>query len=514
MKQPQFLEFKHWGIVSDLPPEEVPVNNWTSGSNFKFIDKACRMVGGYEAFADPLDGTGPIFAINCVDGATNYWIYCTSTAVFVTNGVDHFDITPAGMSLTFPGDWTGCILNGIPCLNNSRNEPYYWDFNTGGTLLPLPGWPAGATCEVIRAFKYHLFALNVSELSKQGSTLWWSIGADPGAIPSGWVPAPDNDAGDMTLADTPGDIVDGLALRDNFIVYKNDATYSLTYVAGQYVYVQRKIFLTSGLQNRNCIIEVNGMHYAFTGTDVIKHDGQNPVSVIQDKVRTELVGSIEPDRKTLCCITAKLVEQLVWVCIPTTGSGYLNKAYLINVQTDDVGIRLLPDVSYVARGVVNIGAGSIGWDSDTVPVAWQDDYESWDQQSYSPEADTLLMVSEKDNKLWAVDTQEKEDGQPVIAYLERQSLPVQNNIMRAYITRVLPRIEGRPGDVINIRVGGQAFFSQPIVWGDEQPFTIGTSVAIDANTEGRLISVSFRGQTEGVWKLHSYKLEAVDLGLY
>jgi hypothetical protein len=368
---------------------------------------------------------------------------------------------------------------------------------------------------VIRAFKYHLFALNITDNgAAKPDTLWWSEGSQPGAIPQEWQPTPSNDAGDMVLADTPGVIVDGLALRDTFIVYKDFSSYALSYVAGQYVYIQRKLFLTTGLQARNCVMELSGEHWVFTGTDVIRHDGQNFTSVVQDKVRQALVNSIEPTKTAMCCVTSRHRNQQLWVAIPTTGNQHLNRAYVINVLTNDCGIRELPQIDFLARGLVNLNEGSTSWDSDITPVAWDADIGMWDQQNYSPTEDSILMCAATANKLWSTDTTDAADGQPVPAFIERQSLPINENILRALVTRVVPRLDGEPGEEINIRVGGQAYFGQSIAWSQPVKFVIGQDVGADFQVEGRLISVRFDASTLRQWILHSYKMEVVDLGLF
>jgi len=516
VKPHNYSTHDHWGIVRDIPPEEVPENSWTDGQNVQFQERSSRRVGGYERFADPILPGGAMFAINVLYGAVGYWIYCSDTGVFVTDGKLHWDITPpTGLLPVVPGQWTGCILNGIAVINNGRNAPMYWDFNTATPVKTLPGWPTGATCKAIRAFKYHLFALNIFDGgSAKPDTLWWSSGAAPGAIPQEWLPTPANDAGDMVLADAPGEIVDGLALRDTFIVYKDYSTYALSYVAGQYVYTQRKLFLTTGLQARNCIAELNGEHWVFTGTDVIRHDGQNFSSVVQDKVKRQLVQSIEPTKTGMCCVTSRHLNQQLWVAIPETGQSHLSKAYVINVLTNDVGVRELPQVDYLARGIVNISEANISWNGDTTAVPWDMDVGAWDQQNYSPTEDSVIMCSTVDNALWSTDTSDTANGAPVFAYLERQSLPINNNIMRALVTRVLPRLDGTPGEVIYIRCGGQAYFGQPIAWSDPVPFVIGQDVGANVQVEGRLISVRFEGSTNRQWILHSYKLEVVDLGIF
>jgi hypothetical protein len=514
MKSPRYVAFKHSGIVLDLPPEEVAIQNWTGGENVQFQDTATRRVGGYARYADPLLGTGPQFVLSVINGENAYWVYCTISGVFVTDGALHWDITPAGGLLpATAGQWSGCVLNGIPVINNGLNPPMYWNFNTANKAQPLPGWPAGATCKAMRAFKYHLFALNVFDgASDFPTSLWWSKSALPGTIPSEWTPTPANDAGDMDLGDTPGEIIDGLALRDYLIVYKEFATYSLSYVAGQFIYTSRKLFLTSGVAALNCIAEVDGAHYVFTGNDVIRTDGQNFESLVDLKVRHALVSSVDPAQRAAACVASRQRNNQIWVCIPVQGAQGLTRAYVINTLSGDVGIRELPGVAYVGRGVVNYGAGSVAWDSD--PESWNSDVTFWAQQNYDPTEDSLLMASQAANKLFAVDVSDLADGVPVNAYVERASMPLGDQVLRALVTRIVPRVEGQQGDIITIRTGGQGYFDQPIKWSDPVPFVIGRDVGVNVLTEGRLISIRFEGATDRQWKVHSYRVGFVDLGLY
>jgi hypothetical protein len=513
MKSPNYQFFEHWGIVTDYPPEEVAPDKWTSAQNIKFEEQATLRSEGYGAYADPLLGTGAIFALCVIVGVNAYWVYCTTTNVYVTDGAGHFDITPGTLSPCVAGDWTGTILNGIPVLCNGLNAPFYWGLNVNADCVTLPGWPANSTCKSIRAFKYHLFALGVTDNgSYHPDTLWWSVGAAPGAIPQEWTPAPDNDAGDMTLADSQGAIVDGMSMRDTLIVYKQFSSYVLNYVAGQYVYTQRKLFLNTGLQNRNCVTEINGEHWIFTGNDVVRHDGQSFRSIVQDKIKRELVDSVDPAKIRISCVTNQIAENQFWVCIATQGSTYLNKAYVINTITTDCGVIDLPGVAFVARGIVNASAVGASWDAD--PNSWDSDNTFWDQQTFSPTEDSILLCDPDANKLWAYGLTDEIDGQPMSAYVERLSLPIHENILRALVTRVVPRIDGEPGEVINVRVGGQAYFNQPITWSAPLPFTIGSSVGVECMTEGRLISVRFEASTLRQWTIHSYRLGVVDLGLY
>ena len=511
MKSIGYQSFKHTGIVTDLPPEEVPPGNWTGGGNIQFQDTSTRRVGGYKSMVTP--SAAPQFSVNVVVGPVSYWVYCGATTVHVTDGVANWNITPTGLSATQVGEWSCGILNGIPSFSNGINPPFYWDLVTANICKTLPGWPAGASCRVIRAFKFHLMAINVFDGTGQlGSTVWWSASAVPGAVPTEWTPTAENDAGDIDLADTPGALVDGLALRDLFVVYKDNATYALSYVAGQYTYTSRKLFLTSGLSSSNCVVEINGEHWVFTGSDVIRHDGQNFSSVVQDKTKHGIVDAIDPTKVTWSCVAANSRTQQLWICVATQGSPYLNKAWVINTLTGDAGERDLPLVAHVARGLVDANPPDLQWDTDSQD--WDQDVTFWDQQAYSPNNDSFVMADVDSVQLWAVDQADTANGQPISAYCERLSLPINDNILRALVTAVVPRLEGEPGEVISIRVGGQAFFSQPITWSDPLPFVIGVDVAVQCLVEGRLISVRFEGKTARQWRIYSYKLAVVDLGLY
>lgn len=512
MKQAQFIPAQHLGIVLDKPPEEAPPEVWTGGVNVAFRDGMTTRTGGWERFAEPLAAVDPLYALNVLIGADAYWVYATTTKVYVTDGATHWNITPAGgLGVSEAGDWSGCILNGIPCLNNGQDVPIYWNLNTAAPMVALPGWPANARCKALRATKYHLIALNITDAGvNYPSQVWWSSGAQAGALPTEWTPTAANDAGDVICGDTPGAIVDGLALRDSFMVYKEFSTYVMQYVAGQYVFTTRKLFLTTGIQALNCVVEANGLHWLFTGTDVVRHDGQNYVSVVDEKVKRALVESVEPSKTKMCCVVERILNQQIWVCIPEANQSWLTKAYVIDAVSGDVGIRQLPNVAAVCRGIVaDVGAGN-SWNVD--PNPWSSDVTFWDQQSYSPTQDSLLMVDSVNDHLFAVDTIDTGDGAPIYSYVERLGAPLGSFISHKVVTALVPRIEGEPGDVLSITMGGQSWFGQPIDWGTPQEFIIGTDIAVNDIVEGRLLSVRIEGTTSSVWRLYKYSVKYAEIG--
>jgi hypothetical protein len=318
--QTQYIKNKHLGVIQDLAPEEVPPEHWTRVINVSFPDGDSRRREGYAQYSPALPADQEPFYGGSVTGTNgiNYWVWMTNNQVWVTDGDTHTEITPAGGLLdTDPGTWTFTVLGGIPVFNNPVNPPMYWDLNTANPALILPGWPANTTCLSMRAVKYHLVALNITEASiNYPSQVWWSEGAQAGAIPQEWVPTAENDAGDAIIGDSAGAIVDAFPLRDQLVIYKNSSTYTMQYVAGQYVYAFRKLFPTVGMQSLNCACEIEGRQVVFTGEDVIMHDGQNFESMVDHKVQRTLVDSVDKDKIGLCNVVARVVDRQVWVCLP------------------------------------------------------------------------------------------------------------------------------------------------------------------------------------------------------
>jgi hypothetical protein len=306
--------------------------------------------------------------------------------------------------------------------------------------------------------------------------------------------------------------VDAFPLRDQLIIYKENSTFLMQYVAGQYVYAFRKIFLTVGMPANNCVAEIGGEHWVFTGQDVIRHDGQNYASVVDQKVKRALVQSVDPGQVQLCCVVARIVDQQVWVCIPEGGGERLTKAYVINVSDENIGMRDLPSVASVSRGVVNPDDTLGSWEDN--PFTWEQIPGQWNEALFSPTADSLMMTGYGQNKLYSVGNNSSADGEPIPAYLERLSGMIGDFSTHKVVTRLVPRIEGSPGDVINIRMGSQNYFDEPISWGEIQPFTIGTDVAVQSIIDGRYLSVNFSGNTIAPWSLYSYTIKYANCGEY
>ena len=509
---------KHVGLVTDYPAEIVPEEFWTGGVGFQFQDGTTARVDGYARYAAGLMPAGkvPIYCAPISWDDINWWLWFTESEVWVTDGTTHYDLTPtAGLVPCDPGDWSYDVLGGIPVFNNPNNPPMFWNLNTITKAAVLPGWPDGAKCKSLRALKYHLVALGVTDGGVYyPNLLWWSSAAQPGAVPPEWVPTITNDAGDTIISDSPGAIVDACSLRDQLVIYKNSSCYTMQYVAGQYVFAFRKLFGTIGIQSLNCAVEIDGSNYVFTGEDVIRHDGQNSESMVDRKVLKLFIDLLDVSRLQLCCLAAQVVERQLWVCIPVAGTQYLGLAILINTDDGAIGARTLPAVGSVTRGTIN-PAGAITqatWEGN--PDTWQTTSIIWAQSYYSANNDSLMMTQPNANLLQAVGIGTSADGEPIPTSMQRMSLRLGEGINRSVVTQVIPQFEGGTGDTVTVRIGMQRFFNDPVTWQAPQTYTIGTTRAINQIVDGRYLSVWFQINSAQAWRFHGYYLKTTESGQY
>ena len=422
-----------------------------------------------------------------------------------------------GELLATDGEWTGCVLNGVPVLNNGKQPPFWWNGDISNPIQTLPDWPVDTLCGAIAAFKYNLIAMDITTASvRTQEHMLWSDAADPGQVPDSWTAGPDNQAGSNILADTAGAIIDGKALRDSFILYKNHSTYVMDYVGGQFVFSFRLLFNNSGIQSRNCVVELRGKHWVLTDTDLIAHDGNTYKSIADKEVREFALSFINPDNYTLSIVVAQPVSDEVWFCIPSLDDAKLNYALVYSYPDGYWGIRKLPDVVYIASGILPNEDDPSDWDSAS--ISWEQELRFWNQASYSLTQPELLMLGDE---FFVVDGAHDEDGTPLEAFVERTDWTiggVDDVWINKLIRSVYPVITGRVGDVVRIRVAASQQAKLPIDWGAPIDYVIGSNpvdeARVDIFSHGRFLNIRIESTGGFPWELHRMAVEYSRLGKY
>lgn len=512
------------GIVKDIPPHELPPEAWSAGQNVRFKDnKVLKIQGDSAALGSPT--VVPYWMLPVPAGSSYFWLYAGLLKVYVTDGTTHTDITRAAgdYGATALNRWNGGVLSGIPVINNGVNEPQMWNPTTIGTdLILLDNWTATDLCDIIRPFKQHLVALGITTGgNKYPYRVWWSHPADPGAVPTSWdISDATKDAGITELAETSDILVDGLALGNSFIIYKENTTWSMQFIGGAFVFRFNKIFGEFGMLSRDCTREFFGKHFVVTDNDIVIHNGQSVESLLSRKQRAAFFSSLDVTNYTRTFVMINPAEKEIWVCYPTSGNTNPNEALIWNWEGNTWGHRELNGVTFGWPGVVNPGTSGI-WDDDS--EVWNDDNTVWDERLYSPTSSGILLADPAGSgALLQGDSTNQFQGSSMTSYVERTGLAVAGtdragnpkvDVSRfKLLTRVW--INMTSTGPITVRVGGQDRHDGAVTWKTGITFDPSTQSYIDCLVNTKFMALRFESDTDISWELHSYKLDVKPGGMF
>lgn len=489
------------GIIKDLSAHELPINAWTDGNNVEFVNgyvKQCLGYSDYTAAGTPYDVLHMLVYPSLSSPSGSYTIAASGSDLYAATTTTFVNITRSSGG-SYSGQynsWTSTVLSGIPILNEGVNVPQYWDSNLAHVFAPLPNWPAGYTCATLRAYKNYLFALGVVK----SGTLYpylvkWSHPADPGSVPISWDQSdPSIDAGEFDLSDSGGYVIDGLQLRDSFIIYKQNSAWRTDYIGGAFVFKFSRIDGLDGIANRNCVVDIGGRHVVLTNNDLVVHDGVNVKSVLSNRVRADFISRLYFEASlsrpgTLAHLFHCPVRRSVYVA-------YLNStktnthALIWNYESDVISFGDLPTSFCGTSGYVYAGTSNA-----TMPTTYP----------------ALIGAS---NKIYLLDGQQNFAGSAISSYLERRGLVFGAPEKRKIIKAILPRIYGTAGQTMTIKCGSQVDpYTAPATW-QSNTFTIGTTERVPFTVDGRYIAIRIETGTATNWRLDSYSIEYDLTGTY
>jgi len=499
------------GSAGDLPAQAVPPGVFTDARNVRFLDGAIEKAGGMaEQYGTPPIAPYYLLSSQENDGVKRLFLAGQAAIHYYLSGV-YSDATrqPLGVLTPYSAGvgnvWTGGVLHGIPFLNNGTDAPQEFDKSTG-LFKDLSNWPIGYTAQALRPFKNYLVAMNHSDgtLGFPHNVLW-SHPANPGSVPGTWdVTDPTKDAGDTPLSDTPGHIIDGLAMGDNFVVYKEDATYLMQFVGAPFIFKFRPVLRESGILGRNCMVEVLGRHIVLTTDDVIAFDGTQAESIINKKWRRDLFSNISVSDYHKSYLAVFPAEREVWICISTTSGYPPNLAYVWNWKTNTWAKRDLP----FAQSLIS------AFTPDPTDASWDSDSGNWDGDGEGWSAFTLrgkvgVVANTIGQKLYTLNVGETIGADAMQTLLEHQSFdfadPKNVDIADAvkHISKLRPKILAANGTQLEFQIGVQMNLNDPIDWGEVQPYVVGTNAELCMGRNGRYISWRITGSGNATWRLEA-----------
>ena len=497
------------GFISDTPAHEVGPDFFTSMTNVITRGGFAQRIPGSRSVYDTALGVAApgqlMHAVNCNNGGTNYWLIFEDdgTAWAIEGGnatqIDNTLLASVGN----PVDYSSSLLNGVPVISNGADEPVYWG---GANLINLTDWTSTETCQFITAFKYHLFALDISGPGGTfTSLLRWSQAAEPGTIPDEWTPSGTNDAGDVELSDSPGALLCAYPMRDSLLIYKRSATYQAKFVGGNNVFNFRKVQSTSGALTRRSVCDVNGQHLVVSDGDIVISDGSNRRSIGEARVKDWLFNQLDQDNyQNMFCAYNRAQHEVV-IGFPTAGAEFCNTALVYNVELDSFGVRDLADLVQAPIGFVNDTVDSNNWADRT--EAWADAVGAWGSSTVSTARDSMIFIHTDE-----MHQQDVSDAETLTAYLGKYSMDFGDSGRVKFLRRIHVQARADYG-TLYVRAGGQMQSNDSITWSSEVTITDPEQL-VNLFAQGRYISIEVRSAGSSVWKITGFDLEVEQRGYF
>lgn len=503
----------------DRRPHETPPAAWSS------VEEARMLNGAAVSVADPVEvsttpadlGTDSAHALDYYTspaaGASAQWwyVYSDDKIQSVDNNGAILTVSPTLTDISYPDNvWITSQLNGIPLATNNRDSPQCF-YNSGGAITEatvsqdFPDWDAGgtydgATAKIVIAYKNFIIALNLVDTNPYPNMVAWSDAADPGLMPSTWdYTAADNLAGRTTLGAESGAILGAEVLRDSLMIYTEYSTFRMDFVGGQFVMRFTRVFQNSGIFGPRCVGKFGEKHFVITKTDIIVHDGQQLVSVGDQKVRNRVFEQLDETDVNKLWIAPYLNFDEMWIGVPQKVEGQpdtFNIALVYQWDESVFAVRSLPDSKYM-RDLPTLQASETDDSWNNGPdVSWDGGPDNiWNAGGTT--GDLKPVATSSDANLYFIDAGE----QTVDTVLEREDINLSSDQTEELAVSIYPRVNAQ--GPIMCQLGYSRTVEGPITWGTERSYDPNTQYKINVRAKGRRHAIR--------WKGKSFEIESYDI---
>ena len=504
------------GIVKDVLSYDLADNAWTDGENVRFFAGGVEKIRGDTDALSTTPVVIPYYAQSFVVGAQTVWSWFGFDSIFVTNGTTVSDLSKLGGYSTDTGHgWTGGVLKGVSMATNGVDPPQKWlpdpslQLNYADLLYDFSAsttWAdASVSAQLLRTHGDYAIAMDTTENGvRNRRRVWWSNAAEALTEPSTWdYSKPAFDAGFVDLDDTFSPIVDGVPLRDSFLIYKEDSVYRMYFVPNNDVFNFKRLFSSFGALSRHCAQPFFGKHLVATNEDIIVHDGTQTQSILHGRLLKWYSATLDPTYANQSFVAVNLPKKEVWICIPEAGVINPSLAIIWSWEDNSITFRDLHNAVYGTSGKIG---GVTGTSFDSVSGTFDDDAGPFDQ-SVSKQTSNRLCLFTLNSDMLAVDSGERfQDTGKMTAYVEKAGMPLEDRDRFKFVKAIYPRIEGSIGSKIQVWVGAQNTVGEKIRY-KKYTFSIGDN-KVGCRVTGRYIAVRFQTEDVGFpWRLQGFDIE-------
>jgi hypothetical protein len=368
----------------------------------------------------------------------------------------------------------------------------------------------------LRAYKDQLIAIGVTKDGFYYPTMVrWSDFGLFGTVPSSWDPGDaTKSAGENIVNEMRQALIDGLALRDSFMLYCTAEVWQMDFVGGNDIYQFRKIFGDRGTIGPNCVAQVGGMHYVFDRNDIYVHDGVTDRSICDNKARSFIFGSLDFSKAHLCFVQhdAKLTEvrfsypaddTLIGFRGATTGC---NRQAVYNYTNDTWTFYDVPNIVAGTKSALVSGAN---WDDEAEQQQdWSTSGGVW--MSTDGDEDRHILVASRADPSMGLPSS-RIYGQDLInggrlmlpaapetlrpATVERVGIDLdiygKRLTQHVNIQAIWPQVRMDNWEDCTWQFGGSNFVGTAPLWSNPVAFDPATETKIDINESGKYLSYRF-----------------------
>jgi len=505
------------GVIADVSPYNLPTNVVSSGVNVRFengnISRSPVLRRIYE-FGD--DGIKPAYAfsIPAVANGGNEAIVVVRFdyhAIYSVVGDTVTDLTPSPIPENSGlGSWTNTFLGNVAYLNNRSDLPYM-KRPSDSTFQTLTAWDDEWRTESLRAYKDFLIALNVTKGATSYPTMvkWSDIAAFGGPPPSWDETSTTNSAGENIINEMQTPIIDGLSLRDSFIIYGASEVWLMNYIGGNLLFQFRKLFDATGIISQNCVTEVEGLHYVFGSNDIYVNDGASKRSIAHGRVKDFIFDNLVRDQVDKAFVAHNPSLNEILFCYPSSDAQCsftdttigCNRAAVYNYRRDLWSFVDLPNLVSACEATVSGGQT----------------YDSLDPTPYTQLGGSYAS-DEDDQDAHVVFVGQVNPGQGIsgnrvygydLAYGGRLNRPVETELLRpAFIERVgidideegipltaykviqafYPQIGVTGQGTVDFQFGASDILGQEPTWGPRITYDPSVDNRVDNRESGRYLA--------------------------
>jgi len=345
----------------------------------------------------------------------------------------------------------------------------------------------------MRSFKTFLIALDVTKSSVNYSRLVkWSHEAATQAVPTSWDETDGTkSSGEYELSATPGRVLDGIPVGDNFLILKDDSTYLMSYVGTPFIFAFDIISSTIGGLSKNCAAEYEGGVFFMGNSDLYTTDGRTVNPLLPNRLRRYLTDNLSGTNFNRSVVVPDYTRKEMMACFPTTSSTYCDKAIIWNWSTNTFTLRDLPDISHAAYGVKAIASD---YDSNLLNV---------------------VLVDPGNSKIYRDNYGNTEDGTNMTSYISREGYTMNSEgINDAHAIKQLRAIYPKLSCTgsVNFYVSSTMDADDTISWGSAISFNPDSQSKVPCRTTGRYIGVKVESDGDVDWKLHGMQLDIINKG--